>query len=319
MIEYLVYVWGVILILLLKVTTIIVVVVAVVGLPALLGSCLVRAARRPRIKQFIPALSVALVLGGSAISQAQIICTIPCPTWDFTAILRTIALQEIKEHIDEVAQFQAEKLYKMAWRLQQFIPLVSYVIDPDNRPEWRIFDWFSEAVLVAKPFQHALSSGDRNGDGFTEITLPRPDAADVLGQLSSKGAEEIRKRMAIIDLQDSTIIRATDEAGLLRYNGRETQGAVDRFQHDILKDDNEESSTAVLDKISAARLLHLRDQEARMKLRNAELELALIENIVERDGAATTINSFIARKKDNSRTANALVQGADVLSTWSQP
>lgn len=270
-------------------------------------------------RRLIPALAVAFVLGGTAMSQAQIICTIPCPVWDFTANLRTFALRLIHEDIDKIAQRQAEKLYKMAWRLQQFIPLAGYVISPDDRPEWRLFDWFSDFVVFAKPFHFSLSYGDRNGDGLTATSLPRPDPADVLGRLSPDGAVTIRNRMALIDLQDSTIIRATDEAGLLRYNGRATQGAVDHFQSDVLKDDNDESSTAVLDKIAAATLLHLRDQDVQRQLRSAELELELLDTITDRDAATTVMNRFITRKNDKGRTGNSLISGADVLATWTQP
>jgi hypothetical protein len=270
-------------------------------------------------KRFVPALVVAFVLSGTAVSQALIVCTVPCPVWDFTAILRVAALNGIKEAINEVAQKQAETLYKMAWRLQQFVPLGRYEIHPDDRPEWRIFDWFSDSVLVAKPFHHALSYGDATGEGFDAVSLERPDPADVLDGLSPEGASTLRNRMALIDLHDSAIIRGTHEAGLIRYNGRATQGAVDDFQHDVLKDDNEESATAVLDKISAARLLHLRDQQARMNLRQTELELALIDNIGQRDAADAWMDGVLHRKRDAGRTANALVGGRPDFTNGGQP
>ena len=272
-----------------------------------------------RAKQFIPALALALVLGGTAISQAQIICTIPCPVWDFGAILKSIAINTIKNTINDIAQQQAERLYKMSWRLTQFIPLVRYVIDPDDRPEWRIFDWFSDAVLTAQPYHRSLSYGDRNGDGFAAISLTHPNPADVLGLLEADGASVIRNRMAVVDLSDSAIVRSTDEAGLIRFHGRTSQNIVDIIQHIIVKDDNEESATAVLDKIAATRNIGLRDQEDRQKLRSAQLELSTVDNIELRDTATTAFNSFVYRKQDEGRTSLAIVAGAGALSTWEQP
>lgn len=293
--------------------------IAIVAVPLLLVVALTQGLRHPTGRRLIPALVIAFVLGGSAISRAQIICTIPCPVWDFTAILKTIAVNAVMDTIRDLSQQQAERLYKMSWRLQQFVPLARYIISPDDRPEWRIFDWFSDAVLVAKPYHQSLSYGDRNGDGFTAISLPHPDPADVLGGFSAEGASVVRSRMALIDLNDSAIIRSTDEAGLIRYHGRTSQHVVDIIQDAITKDDNEESATAVLDKISATRGIGLRDQEDRQKLRSAQVELATVDNIEMRDGMTTAFNSFINRKQDEGRTGNALVAGADVLATWELP
>jgi hypothetical protein len=270
----------------------------------------------------VPALVVALVLSGGAISQAQIICSIPCPTWDFTAILRTSAINGIKGAINELLQQQAERLYKMAWRLQQFIPLGGHVIHQDNRPEWRIFDYFSGAVIYANPYHRSLSYGDRSGDGFEAISAARPnhvESFDVLRNMTSEAGDEIIKRLALLDAQDSSIVRSTDEVGLIRYGGRTNQAAIDKLQYDITRDDNEESATAVLDKISIARYLHLRDQQRRVQLTNAEVELEFVENMAQREGAAASINRFIRQRRDAGRTANALVGLPVSLTNGGQP
>jgi hypothetical protein len=306
--------WGLLVLALLKVTALVGVAALIVGAPL----ALLYGAYRFRRRLFVGVV-VALVLAGGAVSQAQIICTVPCPVWDVTAVLRTETLQGIAAQIDALSQKQGELFYKMAWRLQQFIPLGGYRVSPDNRPEWRIFDWFSEAVIVAQPYHRSLSYGDRNGDGFTAVSRPRPATADVMAQLPANAAEEIRYRQALIDLLDSIIIRGTDEAGLLRYNGRATQGLVDSFQDDVLKDDNDESTTAVLDKIAAAKLIHLRDAEVREKLKATELELALVDNIHERDRGAAAVNRFITRERDGGQTANALVRNARTPANGGQP
>ena len=54
----------------------------------------------------------------------------------------------------------------------------------------------------------------------------------------------------------------TDQTGQLRYNGRKEQHAIDDLELDVIDPSDEQSTAAVLDKISGASLIRSRQQQA---------------------------------------------------------
>lgn len=274
-------------------------------------------------KRFMPALVIALVLSGGAISQAQIVCTIPCPVWDFAAILQNAALNELTDTINDVLQLQNERIYKMAWRITQFLSLDRFVIHQDDRPEWRIFDYFSGAVLVANPYHFSLTYGDRTGAGFEDVSLPMPDPADALARLNPASADELRRQMALVELATSTIIRSTDEVGLHRYNGRRGQAVIDLLQYVITRDNNEESAASVADKISASALVGARDTNVRLQLQAAELELATLETTLARDAEAAHMNLLLTTmriaQEEEGGTPSIAAEATAGIQNWRLP
>lgn len=239
-----------------------------------------------KAKPFIPAVVIAIVLSGTAISQAQILCTIPCPIWDPLAIAKQVIMSELQDVINTVTQHQAEKLYKMSWRLSEWTSLAKYLIDRDDMPEWRIHNYFTEDVLYAKPFNYALTYGDATGEGYEQVVLPRRAPGGLFDGLSATAGAFLRSEQALVELADSAIIRGTHETGRLRFNGREESEAIIAMQEDVTKVDNTEALTAVLDKMSGEALVEARNKQARGQLQAAILEQLLVEQAWDRNAEA---------------------------------
>jgi hypothetical protein len=272
-----------------------------------------------RATRFIPALVIAGVLSGTAISQAQIICSIPCPIFDFSADIQHVIQIAQAKAMTAVLGDQSETLTKMATRITKWISLAHYLIHLDDTPEWRIHDFWTDAVITAKAYHHALTYGDRNGDGYATVTEPRVDADDALASLPPDAADYLRAELATLDLADSSIIRGTDESGRVRYGSRAETEAIDVLQHDVTDSDPEASATAILDKISGAQLVEVRDKQVRLQLRAAILEQLLVDSKRRRDAAAVTMNGFLRGLRAQGAMDRSLVQGDDTLLTWSQP
>jgi hypothetical protein len=272
-------------------------------------------------RRILPALVIALILGGSAISQAQIICSIPCPTWDISAILKNIAINALKKEINDKLGEQGELLKTMANRLSTVASLANYAIAMDDTPEWRIHDWFTGFNLYSNDFQSALTYGDPSGAGYDSVSLPRARAGETaLGRLSPDAANYLRQELATLEIADSVIIRGTNETGRQRFNGREEARTIDELQRAVTDDDDEQSVTAVMDKISAAGLMEAQDKQARIQLQAAALEQLTVDNMRDRNSDTMQMNMTLNQLRDGRRIGQALVQGSEnTLRTWRQP
>jgi hypothetical protein len=82
----------------------------------------------------------------------------------------------------------------------------------------------------------------------------------------------------------------------------------------------EQSTTAVLDKISGAQLIAGRQREARTQLLSGVVEQLLIESKRSRDTEAATMNMQLVTWRDQAAANAAFVVGAsDAIRTWRQP
>jgi hypothetical protein len=276
---------------------------------------------RPRTTRVISALVLAIVLGGGAVSQAQIYCTIPCPIWDPQAILRNIAINTLKTELNTVLNDQQQRFVTMAKRLVTLTPLKKYLIPMDDTPAWRIHDWFPGNVLYANTFHYALTYGDHAGTGYDSVALPRIGGdAEALSRLSPAAAAYLRGELAMLDIADSTIIRGTDDNGRQRFNGREESRTIDLLQQAVTNDDDQLSITAVMDTISAAGLMEARNKQARIQLEAATLEQLTLDNMRDRNSATMQMNMTLNQLRDAGQLGRALIQGSENhLRTWRQP
>lgn len=274
-----------------------------------------------RAKRFLPALVIALVLSGTAVSQAQIICTIPCPTWDISAILRNTVINTLKKQVNGFLSDEHAVLVKMATRLAKVTPLRKYVIHMDDTPEWRIHDWFTGFNSFSNNFLHAMTYGDASGEGYRSVAAERiilnepkflaagPYVMDALGA-----------DMAILDTADSVIVRGTHETGRLRFNGREEARTIDELQDSVTNDRDEESLTAVMDKISAAGVMEGRDKQARIQFLSALLEQHVVDSMRDRNQDAAALNMIANGLDDDGAVGRTLMKDATTtLRNWRQP
>src|SRR5947207_3075786 len=81
-------------------------------------------------------------------------------------------------------------------------------------------------------------------------------AEEVLSRLGPQARRTLVAQLATLDAADATAIAAIDQTGRLRFNGRKRElPAIDALEADMTDPSQEQSATAVLDKISGAKLL----------------------------------------------------------------
>lgn len=263
-----------------------------------------------RIKM-LTAIVFALAIAQRA--DAQFVVTDPAVTHQNTVIAF------LKTELLETLSLQRDRLRQMAARLSLWTRLDRYGVD--DVPLWRTHDGDSDAVRYSAAYQLALNFGDPAGAAFDRIARSRvrPDVA-ILQALPADTRTTLATALATIDAADSAIVAATHDAGALRFNGRRETNAIAALQQMVIDPSNDQSVTAILEKINGAALLEARQKQARLQLLGALNEQLLLENKRLRDTEVAAINMHIGRLRHAHAAKPPLLSGAaNELRGWRQP
>jgi hypothetical protein len=262
-------------------------------------------------RRVVIAVVIAVALGfGSA--WAQIAVTDPATTG------RNAMIAVLKNQVVEAVVAQYERLRGMAERLSVHTNLDKYAAP--GQPEWRPHD-DRDALPYGDPYRAALSYGDPSGNGYAQVARTRQEAGDLLAGLNPAPREVVERALATLDAADSALIIATHQAGLLRSNGRYESSAIDTLESHVIDPSHEQSTTAVLDKISGAALLETRQKQARLQYLSAIVEQLVIDNKRARDTEAAALNMRLRQLQMTwDDEGGSFVTGAsDDLRNWRQP
>ena len=254
--------------------------------------------------------TLALVCLATFSVSAQLVVNDPAVT------ARNTITAVVKEYLLNVQRDQHAKLRRMARRLSAHTNLDKYAL-PDP-PRWRTH---GGDYLFAGPYNDALIFGDATGVAYMELTRRLLPAAEGLARLPTHARQSLLARLATIQLTDATAIAATHDSGQLRLNGRRRElQAIDSLEGHVIDPSNEQSATAVLDKISGAVLIAARQRQARAQLLAGIVEQLLVEGKRARDSEAAAMNMRLVTWRDGRAANEAFVAGsADALITWRQP
>src|SRR5207247_845153 len=106
-----------------------------------------------------------------------------------------------------------------------------------------------------------------------------------------------------------------------RWRTRRSElNTIAALESDVSDGDQEQSTTAVLDKISAASLIRARQQETRMELLTALTEQLLVDSKRDRDTEAASMNMQLGRLNRGRAVAASLLAGSAAdFRSWRQP
>ena len=96
--------------------------------------------------------------------------------------------------------------------------------------------------------------------------------------------------------------------------------AIEGLDRDVTNGSLEQSTTAVLDKISGAVLVGARQRQARAQLLTGVVEQLLVEGKRARDTEASSMNMQLVSWRDRQAANAAFVAGSgNALRAWRQP
>jgi len=266
-----------------------------------------------RSTKAVLAVAATIILVGWP-AGAQVVVFDPAVT------LRNAVTATVEELMFDTQQALRRQVRKMARRLSLFTSLDPYTVAVT--PKWRIHEFLdATAVVYARDYHAALNYGDSSGRayrGITEPLLPLDDESPI--ELSPHAWREFAARLATVDVADATAIAATDDDGQLRYNGRQELAAIVALEQQVVDGSQEQSSTAVLDKISGAILIGARSRQARIQLLTGLVEQLLVDTKRARDTDATALNMQMTTWREGASINAAFADGmGDALRTWRQP
>jgi hypothetical protein len=106
----------------------------------------------------------------------------------------------------------------------------------------------------------------------------------------------------------------------VRYNGRREQAAIDQLDGDVLDPSDDQSATAVAEKLSGSALIVARQRQARAELLVGIVEQLLVDSKRSRDTEASLMNMQLTTWRIAAPVNAAFGVGAgDALRTWRQP
>jgi hypothetical protein len=255
-------------------------------------------------------LVVGLVLVASATSYAQI------AVFDAAVTFRNSVTATLEQYLLLVEQQQHARLRQMARRLSALTDIRKYAtLDP---PRWRTH---GGDFIYANGINDALIFGDTNGAAYGAVSHPVVDPQAYLASLPAAARRLVASRLATLDAADASEVAGINDTGLLRFNGRKQEmPAIDALETQVIDPSDDQSATAVLDKISGAGLIGARQRQARIQLLNAMVEQLLIDEKRARDTEAAAMNMQLVTWRDRAAADQAFIAGAgDALRTWRQP
>ena len=258
-------------------------------------------------------LVLAFVSMSGLVGHAQL------AVFDGAVTARNSVTAALKEYLLAVQREQHSQLRRMAQRLSMFTNLGKYTV-PDP-PRWRTHAWENnEVFLYSTAYHAALNYGDANGDAYLDVSEPVLDALNALNRLPPAARRTLSSQLATLDAATSAVISATHDTGQLRFNGRRELRAIEGLDQDVTNGSLEQSTTAVLDKISGAALIGARQRQARIQLLSGFVEQLLVEGKRARDTETSAMNMQLVTWRDRHAVNTAFVAGAgDALRSWRQP
>jgi hypothetical protein len=251
---------------------------------------------------------VALVSSREASAQLVV--------YDGATTARNTVTATLKEYLYQTQLQQRLKIREMARRLSALTSLRKYSLE--DVPRWRTHggDFF-----YAQPYNDALIFGDSAGAAFVDLSQPLLSAARLLDRLDAAARRRMEARLATVNLADAAAIAGTHGTGQLRLLGRRNElQAIDALERDVIDPSSDQSTTAVLDKVSGAALIGARQRQARIQLLVGVVEQLLVDTKRARDTDMAALTMQMVTWRDGRAANEAFVAGSgDALRTWRQP
>jgi hypothetical protein len=258
-------------------------------------------------------LASVFVLAVAASAAGQI------TVYDPAVTARNTVTAILKESLVRTQTAQRQQIDRMARRLSLLTNLRKFSLP--EAPEWRIHDFWDEGISpLARDYHAALNYGDRLGRAFLAVSHPVAPTAGLLGRLPQRALQAFSARLATLDVADAVAVAATHDAGATRFNGRRELAAIEALEGHVVDPSDQQSATAVLEKVSGAELIGNRQRQARVQLLGGLLEQLLTDNKRVRDADAASMNMQLTTWRDGAAANEAFVAGSgDALRTWRQP
>ncbi len=218
------------------------------------------------------------------------------------------------EAIAEVEQIVKEYQFLVAQAQRMTVDLASryrgYSID------WTQHDL--DGVVAALPLMAALNHGQAPGNGYRAVS----DALDIFQDIADRLPPPVRQRLmnayATLELADSANQLAIGQMGVGRTQGPLMQQSIDHVETDNANSaDAFQSQTALLERLSAASAIQLRQSQQTNQFLLSTLEQQLVDAKRKRDADVRLMDATIYQwRYGQTYGADLFRHTASDLDTW---
>jgi type IV secretion system protein TrbJ len=170
-------------------------------------------------------------------------------------------------------------------------------------------------------WESAINSGQNVSNGYSTSTEALGSYGGALGNIPEDQLERLEKDYGTVELSDGANQAAMQLLGQLRANAAANETTISNLENDSLSSDPDmNTEIAVLNKISAAGIVNLRNTQDANKLLAALAEAQIVAAKRERDAEARAFNEHIqfmsqGQEALSSQAANA----SSAMLAWHMP
>ncbi len=236
----------------------------------------------------------------------------------------------IAQLVDELAQLKQEydqlvKTYQVV--TNQYNQMVTNAKTITSKARWKAlltpwrFPTATNTYGSTGGWITALNSGGGALTGYQRAVTPISTYASVWGSIAASQQDQIGRNYATVELSDGVTVNALDQLGEVRGNSAAVENAIDTLEADSLSDsDYLNTELGVLNKINAAGIIGVRNNQDTNKLLASMLDHQMVETKAHRDAQVQSINNDIALRQTAPGIDDQHLSGATtVLTTYRLP
>lgn len=269
-------------------------------------------------KQFILA-AVALGCAAPVLAILGVGDIVYDPTNYEEAVRQLVQLQQQYSQLVETYHAIQNQYDQMIWMARQ-VPV-------NMAARYRVLSapWLAASAGDAYGTTGSWISGVNTGiavaSGYAAATRELQTYGPALGNVPSDQLAHIKTDYATVELTDGANLGALETIGRLRANAPAVETAIQNLENDSLSANPDmNTEIAVLNKISAAGVVSLRNSRDTNQLLLALTEEKVLQAKRERDAEAQAFNEHIRFKTDGRNVMAAQAAGAsDAMLAWRMP
>jgi len=235
------------------------------------------------------------------------------------------AIQQFVQLEQQFAQLvQANQMlqnqYNQLLRMEQMVP-----VNMAERYRALATPWTPSTATNLYGTSGAWATGINSGQdvmgGYSTATQPLGTYGSAIGMLPADQQDRVKKNYATVELTDGANLAGMQTLGQVRGNASEVDAAIASLESDSLSSDpSMNTETAVLNKISAAGVIGLRNAQDANKLLVAIAEQQILQAKRQRDAEAQAFNEHISFVTNGQATMAAQASGASAaMLAWRMP
>jgi len=168
---------------------------------------------------------------------------------------------------------------------------------------------------------NGINTGQAVSEGYSAATEPLETYGSALANVPDDQQAALKSAYGTVELTDGANLAGIQTIGQIRGSSAATDAAIENLENDSLSSDpNMNTEIAVLNKINAANMIHVRGTQDTNKLLATLAEEQIIHAKRERDAEAKAFNNHIRFMTEGRAVMAAQAANAsDAMLAWRMP